>query len=213
MKTLSLIASFFGFAAIAAAAAFPQPGGPVTADAHSKDVNGTRLEARREKYLTGFRTVYGDRENERPSDVIGALNGASTDMNKGFGGKYVWLVPTWSNDFSAGASELMYHFTKDFRDGRGFNWGNTEDLAKGAGGSWRYIYWYATVGESITDVAIWRTSSLQSKPPSGWARKTLDINEARGGDYFATFDTDSNPARCDFARGVKSPTLTGLVGH
>lgn len=60
----------------------------------------------------------------------------------------------------------------------------TPDLAKGAGGDCRYLYWeYAQGDVALQDAALWRAPDATTIPPSGWKYISADLNGGRGGDY------------------------------
>ncbi|KAI9798907.1 MAG: hypothetical protein M1833_004410 [Piccolia ochrophora] len=113
------------------------------------------------------------------------MSGQSIDINKGFGGKYVWLIPNYSSSNINGAITIFYEVIPG-----GAN--TTPDLAKGAGGTFRYLKWQGQAycpGDDfwfcpyVKEVKLWRNGSPKSSPPSGYDAMTTDINEARGGDY------------------------------
>ncbi|KAG9501719.1 hypothetical protein J7337_007410 [Fusarium musae] len=60
----------------------------------------------------------------------------------------------------------------------------TDDLAKGAGGDYRFLDWTRnmTATKFITEFSLWRQSIPQGAPPAGWDGITGDINAGRGGD-------------------------------
>lgn len=47
--------------------------------------------------IKDIKVVYTGQSIERPQDVITDTFGGSPDVNKGHGGKYVWLVPVWTS--------------------------------------------------------------------------------------------------------------------
>lgn len=71
---------------------------------------------------------------------------------------------------------------------------HTDDLASGAGGVYRYINWQHFLWpglHNVTQVAMYRTDSYTTTPPSGWQKMTTDINQDRHGDYlYVLFNLD-----------------------
>ncbi|KAK4675722.1 hypothetical protein QC764_0081030 [Podospora pseudoanserina] len=128
------------------------------------------------EFFSWFETHYGE---NKPGDSINEINGQSADINKGFGGEYVWLVPK-----RAPRPKMMVdNFWTDIRGSPDGN--RNDDLAKGAGGDYRYFSWSNNMDAThfVTDVALWRTGDAQHSPPDGWDSMTGDINKDRGGDY------------------------------
>lgn len=104
------------------------------------------------------------------------------DINKGFGGKYVYLVPRWSSDRHCAADTIEVHIEEhdpEWARHRGLH-----DVAKGAGGSYRFVvpqnYNNAC---KITEVALWSGSHALERAPDCWTDFTSDINRGRGGRY------------------------------
>ncbi|KAK3385119.1 hypothetical protein B0H63DRAFT_522460 [Podospora didyma] len=146
------------------------------------------------EFFSWFETNYND---DKPSDAINEINGQSPDINKGFGGcgvsknqassihksthatvltdrgnphRYVWLVPR-----RAPRPRMMVDkFWTDIRNSR--DEGRNDDLAKGAGGDYRYFSW-------SNDMSATQAGDAQSNPPGGWDHKSDDINKGCGGDY------------------------------
>lgn len=48
--------------------------------------------------LKDIKVVYTEHNIDMPTDTITDTLGGSADINKGFGGKYVWLVPVWTRN-------------------------------------------------------------------------------------------------------------------
>jgi len=46
--------------------------------------------------LKNINVVYSDLASHRPSDLLDDAIHGNPDVNSGFGGKYVWLVPVWT---------------------------------------------------------------------------------------------------------------------
>ncbi|EWZ01168.1 hypothetical protein FOYG_00844 [Fusarium oxysporum NRRL 32931] len=60
----------------------------------------------------------------------------------------------------------------------------TDNLAKGAGGDYRFLDWTRTNFISVrfnTDFALWHQTIPQGAPPAGWHGMISDINAGRGG--------------------------------
>lgn len=92
----------------------------------------------------------------------------------------VYLQPNWTNDPNQAAQSIKF-WQQNNGDGR------YSDLAKGAGGTYRYIAGQNGLGSGvpyITNVALIRSPSYAlNKPPSGWKSITSNINDGRGGDF------------------------------
>lgn len=60
-----------------------------------------------------------------------------------------------------------------------------DDLAKGAGGDYRYLILNTSVTQQskVTAVTLIRSESALNMPPSGWDGATIDINKGRGETY------------------------------
>lgn len=46
--------------------------------------------------IKGIQVVYTSSSGKRPENAITEMYGKSADINCGFGGDYVWLVPIWT---------------------------------------------------------------------------------------------------------------------
>ncbi|KAK0666762.1 hypothetical protein QBC41DRAFT_305001 [Cercophora samala] len=128
------------------------------------------------EFFSWFETVYGE---DKPAGAIEEINGKSADINNGFGGDYVWLVPKRAPKPKMMVDKLWVEIRGD-NDG-----GRNDDLAKGAGGDYRYLSWSNDMDASrfVTDLALWRSGDEQGSPPGGWHHMSGDINKGRGGDY------------------------------
>ncbi|KAI0454541.1 hypothetical protein F5B21DRAFT_475008 [Xylaria acuta] len=128
------------------------------------------------EFFSRFDICYDD---DKPSGSIDEINGQSADINKGEGGSYVWLTVRRATKPTMMADK----FWTDIRSSRDES--RNDDLAKGAGGSYRYFSWSNDMNANhfVTDVALWRSSDAQWNPPSGWHHKSDDINKGRGGDF------------------------------
>ena len=89
--------------------------------------------------------------------------------------RYVWLVPRYTRDYSAAAVgfEVVIQGDAD---------GSLKDLAKGAGGDFRYILPIKDVTKEakVTHVALLRREGALRGRPMGWVGNTTDINKNRG---------------------------------
>ncbi|KAI9147015.1 hypothetical protein HJFPF1_13045 [Paramyrothecium foliicola] len=130
-------------------------------------------------FYSSLEVMYTD-ENHIPYHAIRAWEGdtSDADLNKGFKGKFVWIRAYRATK----PSEMMNHIWRDVLDnpieGR-------DDIAKGAGGSYRYLQWSNDMRANhfISSIWVWRTKEEKHSPPEGWSGKTDDINAGRGGDY------------------------------
>ncbi|GAB7357357.1 hypothetical protein MBLNU459_g8304t1 [Dothideomycetes sp. NU459] len=127
-------------------------------------------------FFSWFEVIYGPKD--QPSGTVQEIAGAGADINKGFNGDYVWLKVHTAQQTSQIVDNIWTLVQGDQIT-------TQNDLAKGAGGDYRYLEWTNNLGSRrfITDVALWRTSDAQHGPPSGWDGKTDDINKGRGGSY------------------------------
>ncbi|KAH7136842.1 hypothetical protein B0J13DRAFT_560135 [Dactylonectria estremocensis] len=125
-------------------------------------------------FVSGIEILYDD---DQPGGTINEIHGQSADINKGQGGSYVWL----RIQRATRPSDMVSSFAierGDVNSGR-------PDLAKGAGGDYRYLVETRGQGSErkINDVGLWRSDDKQEQPPAGWDGMTTDVNDGRGGDY------------------------------
>ncbi|KAF5024857.1 hypothetical protein F66182_3096 [Fusarium sp. NRRL 66182] len=120
-------------------------------------------------FVSHIEVLYDD---DKPHNTVDEIYGGNADINKGQGGSVhraqapgqlvnnLWIDVTGSDD-------------------------SRSDLAKGAGGDYRYIGSSKDTNATqfITDVGLWRSGDGQDSPPAGWHGKSIDINSGRGGDY------------------------------
>ena len=89
--------------------------------------------------------------------------------------RYVWLVPRYTTEWSAAAVgfELIIQ--------GGAN-GSLQDLAKGAGGDFRYLLPVKDITNEakVTQVTLLRLHGDMGRRPTGWTGNTGDINRNRG---------------------------------
>lgn len=92
--------------------------------------------------------------------------------------RYVWLVPQYTQTVDAAATGFEIVIQGDANPA-------LEDLAKGAGGDYRYILTQKNVGSKhkVTDSALLRSDSAVEGTPAGWNGMTIDINKGRGKTY------------------------------
>ncbi|KAK6338455.1 hypothetical protein TWF730_002515 [Orbilia blumenaviensis] len=140
--------------------------------------------------ISHLEILYGvDHEGES----IPEINGGIRDINSGFGGEFVFLKairveriyerlqPGQQNSLNSDPRRrLQYIGIERFGNGDP----GKVDLAKGAGGDFRFLtFKHSLSGPGIYDVALWRSGGRQSLPPADWTGMSSDINEGRGGTY------------------------------
>lgn len=137
---------------------------------------------------------YGDSPADAPLNALRELTGLGNSINDGYGGKYaqlfllcctvtltylcvhryVWLVPTYTRDIALAATSfhIVVQTNSDSK---------MDDLAKGAGGGYRYIFCKADKDEQkkIVHAVILRTTAAVNSTPPGWDMITADINKGR----------------------------------
>lgn len=88
--------------------------------------------------------------------------------------RHVWLVPTYTKDISSATTS--FHVVVQNTSEK-----KMDDLARGAGGGYRYIFSKTDQDEpsKIVYAALLRTQSAMSSPPPGWDLITADINKGR----------------------------------
>jgi len=165
---------------------FVAPGITYACDAHSTtqgpdervriDVTMKRLE-----FVSNIKVVYGNSEFEKPDDCLKDVQGGSSDINAGYGGNYVWLVPEWSTT----VKDACTGFDVVIKDAGDPN--SPPDLAKGAGGHFRFLVPVrdSRNGEKVVAIALLRsTPNYGSFEQSvGYNRISHDLNRHRGGDF------------------------------
>ncbi|KAI0401279.1 hypothetical protein F4802DRAFT_601266 [Xylaria palmicola] len=127
--------------------------------------------------------MYATEEFLQPDEVAPEIRGQSSDINAGFGGKFVWLHPEWTSAKEEAISGLS--FAKSGTAVRNYN-----DLAMGAEGDFRYIQASRDGSEVITKVGLFRVGQelspeeiLSRIEQSGFTHYSTDMNEGRKGDY------------------------------
>ncbi|KAI0686947.1 hypothetical protein BC835DRAFT_428914 [Cytidiella melzeri] len=143
------------------------------------------------EYIGDLKVKYGDSASEAPPDALRELTGLSNSINHGYGGKHVWLVPTYTRDPSAAATS--FHVVAQANPEN-----KMDDLAKGAGGGYRYIFSKSDNDEpsKIVYAVLQRTQSAVNSPPAGWDMMTADINKGRRKSrLYILFKTTAEPSR------------------
>ncbi|KAJ3506902.1 hypothetical protein NLJ89_g6603 [Agrocybe chaxingu] len=77
-------------------------------------------------FVSGVNVAYGDMPSEEPRGAVTELRGKGGDINKDFGGSYVWIVPIYKTDARNACTDLQI-LIQDDRDAR------YDDLARGPG--------------------------------------------------------------------------------
>ncbi|KAL3479833.1 hypothetical protein BJX99DRAFT_255269 [Aspergillus californicus] len=133
-------------------------------------------------YLGQIFPDFGDHENQKADNTIPVVShgtNASADINNGFGGKFVWLIASYHNNHSTAISDIRIAITDNERSGE-------DDLARGAGGQFRYIEINHDGGTKIAELRLLRSNEqatqalINSLGYNGWSN---DINGGRGGDF------------------------------
>ncbi|KAL2819611.1 hypothetical protein BDW59DRAFT_164937 [Aspergillus cavernicola] len=123
--------------------------------------------------------AYGDHESEKPDNTIPVLGDGSSDINAGFGGKFVWLVASYHNNRLSAMSDIKVVITDAEKPGQ-------MDLAKGAGGLFRYLETTTSGSSKVAELRLLRRKEQVTRETihglgyNGW---TSDINGGRGGDF------------------------------
>ncbi|KAK4224894.1 hypothetical protein QBC38DRAFT_531944 [Podospora fimiseda] len=145
--------------------------------------------ARPQRFIKSLDVVYGDLESHSPGEYIREISGKPADINKGHKGKYVWLVPVWTFE----AKEAATGFEIRIQEKGMAGW---KDLAKDAGGDYRYV---AVVRDEYNPQKIVEAKLIRNGDQilaekqvemlgkklgsKGWVGGVRDINEGRGGDW------------------------------
>lgn len=92
--------------------------------------------------------------------------------------RYVWLVPVYTEDASSAATGFDIVIQSESNPA-------LDDLAKGAGGDYRYLLLRtdAQQEKKVTQVVLFRSDSAIGHVPNGWDGMTTDINKGRGKTY------------------------------
>ena len=113
----------------------------------------------------------------KPPQCLTDVNGQGDDINKDFGGEYVYIVPIYTNDPTEALTSVSIAI-------QGKSSSHFKDLAKGAGGDFRYIVPNRQSGANgfITNPRLMRSQSAVSNF-GGFSGHTTDINKGRGGTF------------------------------
>jgi len=131
--------------------------------------------------LKDIEVLYTDDKVSHPEDIIQESHGYSADINKGYGGKFVWLRAVWAHDVAQGVTGIELNVQEEKN-------ASYQDLAAGAGGKFRYLKMLRDPQskQRITEVALWRRiekSGGELHPPADKFRfRSDDLNVQRGGD-------------------------------
>uniref|UniRef100_T1IV27 Uncharacterized protein n=1 Tax=Strigamia maritima TaxID=126957 RepID=T1IV27_STRMM len=130
-------------------------------------------------FLKTISVVYTEDAVSKPSNSLVEVDGWNTDINDGFNGDYVWLVPVWTTNPAEAATSIEVIIQGHRND-------HYSDMAKGAVGSFRYlkmIHDFVST-QRITKLKLWRTPHRDVTPSTrGWKHWTGDINVNRKGDF------------------------------
>ncbi|KAI0597311.1 hypothetical protein F4775DRAFT_593444 [Biscogniauxia sp. FL1348] len=132
-------------------------------------------------YISGIKVMYG---KNPPSHYISEINKGVPDINRKFGGEYVWLVPEWTDDRDKAVTYFDVRITRSSQAGM-------SDLAKGARGDYRYLVPKVDVHieKKLRRLALYRKSNREGPiqmsdiKDRGYTDFSTDINAGRRGDY------------------------------
>mmetsp|Transcript_29672 Transcript_29672/g.36114 ORF Transcript_29672/g.36114 Transcript_29672/m.36114 type:complete len:292 (+) Transcript_29672:99-974(+) len=133
----------------------------------------TTTSFKRKEYVHSVYRVSYDRENT-PNNMVRVRHGKSADVNKGFKGKFTYIVAKKTTNRSDAASGFTFVRSSNALKGKG------GDYAEGAGGDFRYIV-RQTGGKPIS----WGALELfrSGKRYEGKTKHTEDLNKGRGKDF------------------------------
>lgn len=107
--------------------------------------------------------------------------------------RFIWLAPVYTTDVSKAATSFDV-LIQTYEDPK------LDDLAKRAGGDFRYVIPRADrkLSEKIVEVGLLRTDKPLSKPPSGWQGYCInDLNKGRRkGCLYVVWKTTSTGSWC-----------------
>ncbi|KAA8907998.1 hypothetical protein FN846DRAFT_946297 [Sphaerosporella brunnea] len=136
------------------------------------------------EFVSGITVVYGNSQFEKPDDSVKEIHGGNADINAGYGGSYVYLVPTWtttSENACTGFDVIIQpNSNPDY-----------PDLARGAGGDWRYLRPIKDRHNFNKVVEIGLIRKPRGAGPAGLGDVSVkgfnavsgDLNKDRGGDW------------------------------
>ncbi|EKM52217.1 uncharacterized protein PHACADRAFT_164147 [Phanerochaete carnosa HHB-10118-sp] len=165
------------------------------------------VEPKRE-YVSDLKVKYGDSPAEAPPNALRELTGLSNDVNQRYGGKHVWLVPSYTTDPAAAATS--FHVVVQHSPS-----GGMDDIAKGIGGGYRYVFTKSDPDElrKITYAVLLRSSWKVATPPSGWDNISEDLNKGRRGTYLYILlkMTESEVASSNSRLSLTVPSVAGYL--
>jgi len=132
--------------------------------------------------LKDIEVVYTKDSVSRPDDLIQEARGLNADINSGYGGDFVWLKPIWTDDVTKAVTSIEFVKQKEANS-------EYKDLAKGAGGDYRYLKLLRDPQSKarITEAGLWRqlnkTEGPRYPPKETYQFVTKDLNMDREGDY------------------------------
>ncbi|KAK0452878.1 uncharacterized protein EV420DRAFT_1749699 [Desarmillaria tabescens] len=134
-----------------------------------------------QEFIKDVKVVYSDQPSGKPEERVREYSGGNDDINAGFKGKYVSLVPVYTYDIREAATFFDVIIQSSA-------WAGHDDLAKDAGGDYRYLVPVKDERNSkkIYQLALFRSSKYSTREhirSLGYDDMTSDINENRGGDY------------------------------
>lgn len=118
----------------------------------------------RSTYIKFRKGLFGEVVNNNAYNVL--------DINKGYGGKFVYLEPVLTANAHHALEKIrvvIYNHSHNYGP----------DMAKGAGGKYRYLWLRDPGCGKIVDVTLWE--ARLSRVPEGWSGMTGDINKGHGG--------------------------------
>ncbi|PBK98208.1 hypothetical protein ARMGADRAFT_920886 [Armillaria gallica] len=133
-----------------------------------------------QEFIKDVKVVYSDQASGKPDGRVQELSGWNDDMNAGFKGKCVSLVPVYTNDVREAAISFEV-IIQDNPSGEGLS-----DIAKGDGGSFRYLVPYKNERnhKKIYELALGcynESRSAEAIRSLGYEYSTYNINKGRGG--------------------------------
>ncbi|KAJ3559521.1 hypothetical protein NM688_g294 [Phlebia brevispora] len=136
-------------------------------------VNGSTVQ-----WVSGVDVSYGSEWSEEVRHAVREIDGAGDDIDKGFGGSFVWITPQYNSYLSNACTSFKVVIQDSEMSG-------AKDLAQGAGGAYRYLtpVHDRSASSKIIDLGLLRSQSAVSSPPAPYTGMTSNINEGRGGDY------------------------------
>jgi len=149
-------------------------------------VLSTSNKAMAQTYLFSIKVVY---QSVMPKNAISELDGKPADVNYGFGGVPVWLVPVYTEAGGAAVTEfgvkIQRHEDKRF-----------SNLAQGTRGAYRYLSpgFSPRSTDKITEIRLFRPDDETALPPRGWDTITRNINDGRGGYLYLICKNKSSSA-------------------